>query len=208
MKRTSILFLAFTIALLAHAQSPFAFLNAPQNTPPSRSVVDSLMPPTGLQAEIDDDDVLLTWFPPGNGPGQFLTYADTIPANFIGLTDMGTYQFAAKWDPEQIEDLDGEFITRIDFLPGSEVSSYTLKIWEGPYAQTLVYEQDIPEVDSLLLNEIQLDLPVVVDASDELWIGIEVYSACYCFPHRCGCRTCNCWLQRSYLHRRRVAIYG
>jgi hypothetical protein len=51
-----------------------------------------------------------------------------------------------------------------------------LKVWEGPNAQTLLYEEDL---SGLLLgewNDITLSTPVPIDVTKELWFGYTVDS--------------------------------
>ena len=70
------------------------------------------------------------------------------------------------------------YITNIRFVPymNAVTTSFTLKVWEGADAGTLVYEE---AVSGLLLgewNDITLATPVAIDHTQELWFGYTVDS--------------------------------
>jgi hypothetical protein len=64
-------------------------------------------------------------------------------------------------------------ITKITFVPGASAgtSTFTLKIWQGADAGTLIYEEDVPSVLLGEYNEITLATPVLIDVTQELWFG-------------------------------------
>ena len=143
---------------------------------------DSIFPPTNLQAQVLENDVLLTWLPSADGPGEWLTYADSALFTLVGLTEGGTWRIAARWEPNQIEQFDDEFLSKVEFIPGSDAAEYMLKIWKGAFAETLIYEQEIVNFTILEWNKIMLDNPVQIDASEELWVGIEINQSAEEYP--------------------------
>ncbi len=143
---------------------------------------DSIFPPTNLQAQVNDNDVFLTWMPSEDGQGQWLTYSDSTLFTLIGLTEGGTWRIAVRWEPNQIEQFDGEFLSKVEFIPGSDSAEYMLKIWKGEFAETLIYDQEIVNFTILEWNKIMLDNPLQIDASEELWVGIEINQSAEDYP--------------------------
>lgn len=172
------LFLGFGL----HAQSPFSKIRINEKEKFLQVTNDSIFPPTNLQAQVTENDVSLTWLPSADGPGEWLTYSDSTLFTLIGLTDGGTWRIAARWEPDQIEDFEGEFLSKVDFIPGSDSAEYMLKIWKGEFAGTLIYEQEIVDFNILEWNKIMLSNPVEIDASQELWVGIEITQSVEDYP--------------------------
>jgi hypothetical protein len=98
-------------------------------------------------------------------------------AGAIGLTTEGPFSVAARWDAGMLDDYDGTFITKIAMFPADAgFSTVTVKVWYGPDAATLVAEKEVALADLTIgmYNEIVLDDPVEVDASQELWVGYTI----------------------------------
>ncbi|MCF8301903.1 MAG: T9SS type A sorting domain-containing protein [Bacteroidales bacterium] len=132
-----------------------------------------LDPVNNLQAEVDNNTVMLTWETPGVDP-QWIHWDDGTNGNTIGLTSGGSFELAAKWDPSHIMDFDGFSITKVKIFPAGFTCDYKLKIQKGPNAGTLVYEQDLTGLEIEAWNEVTLDSPVALDVTKELWVGYEV----------------------------------
>ncbi|MEJ2595983.1 MAG: DUF1573 domain-containing protein [bacterium] len=181
-KLTPLLFLTLLTIHVAFGQKAPVVSDRIYNLDIKSQQTDSLPSPPGLQAEVTGSDVLLTWFPPGNGPGSWLTYADSTLYTFIGYTSEGSFEAAARWTTEQLEAYDGELLTSVDFIPGSLSSTFILKIWTGENAEELIWEQDIVVEDSLVWQETFIQNPILIDASRELWIGIEIQQQDADFP--------------------------
>lgn len=105
-------------------------------------------------------------------------------ASGIGLTDGGTFSIAARWDAGQLSDYAGTSITKLTYFPQDDSwTNVTLKIWTGPSAGTMVYEEDVTATTVTgMWNEVTLTAPVLLDVSDELWIGYEVSHTAGGFP--------------------------
>ncbi|MDR1624133.1 MAG: choice-of-anchor J domain-containing protein [Tannerellaceae bacterium] len=91
---------------------------------------------------------------------------------------------AARWTPEELGDLDGLMLSKIRFVPLAAKSTvtYSVRVWVGggnPSSGVydpgqLVVDQLIPEHTAGEWNEIALDVPVPVDPTKEIWIGLRL----------------------------------
>ncbi|MCF6342672.1 MAG: T9SS type A sorting domain-containing protein, partial [Bacteroidales bacterium] len=118
---------------------------------------------------------------PVGGCGAWLFWDNSVYAGGVGLTDGGTWSVAQRWDAGQLKDWNGtdwtgSQITKMSFVLNDDgFSGITLKIWSGPHASTLLYEQDVnnPVIGEWL--EVNLDEPVDFDTEEELWIGYTIH---------------------------------
>ncbi|MCK5338431.1 MAG: T9SS type A sorting domain-containing protein, partial [Bacteroidales bacterium] len=142
--------------------------------------------PTDLIAtadpDYDENQIFLSWTPPASGGGtvggDWITWDNGVHFGGVGLTGGGVFSVASHWDADQITAYEGMYITNIRFVPyiNAVTTSFTLKVWEGADAGTLVYEE---AVSGLLLgewNDITLATPVAIDHTQELWFGYTVDS--------------------------------
>jgi hypothetical protein len=152
-------------------------------TEPTRYTLNDTLPaPFGLEAEVFDEDVSLTWFPPNSAIGDTLSWSTDTLYTYVGFGTAIEWEWAAKWDPEQLSAYNGSFLARVSFIPGDTLTSYSIRIWEGPGAQTLVLEQDVPQVIPNVWNEILLDEPIPINTGSELWVGIQTVQTDIAFP--------------------------
>ncbi|MBS4060906.1 MAG: carboxypeptidase regulatory-like domain-containing protein, partial [Bacteroidetes bacterium] len=79
-------------------------------------------------------------------------------------------------------DLSGYYLTEIQFLPSDQMD-VTLKVWQGSFGNvTEIYSQD---VDNFVLNEInsiELNFPLAIDITQDLWIGYNAVLEAGYFP--------------------------
>ncbi|MGM0567383.1 MAG: choice-of-anchor D domain-containing protein [Bacteroidota bacterium] len=135
----------------------------------------NLIPPSNLEAEVvNENDVNLTWAMPDTTADIMLTWASGTNTTSIGLGAAGSFSVAAKWTADEIEDLDGAYITAVNLFLADENTDYTLKVWEGDNAETLVYEQEITNFQTGDFSAISLDEAVEVNTGQELWVGYEM----------------------------------
>ena len=93
----------------------------------------------------------------------------------IGLQDPGPWTAAIRWDAGMLADYDGTYITKVRFVPQDDgFNSFNIKIWTGANASTLIAEQMAVNPVVGMFNEVVLDTPVLLDASQEIWIGYTV----------------------------------
>ena len=148
-----------------------------------------LDPPTDLTATvIDDDVVVLNWTSPGGSPtGEWIQWdAGTNTGNGIGLTAGGTFYVASHWLPAELAAYDGMDVTQLSIFPNADpAATYSLMVWTGPNAGTLVMDQPLASVTVDEFNEINLDSPVTIDASLEYWFGYACTHAGGTFPAGC-----------------------
>ncbi len=50
---------------------------------------------------------------------------------------------------------------------------YSIRVWTGANAANLIVDQLVDSPEILAWNEIQLQTPVQIDATEELWIGYK-----------------------------------
>ena len=138
--------------------------------------------PVNLAAEVyagTDIEVHLDWNSPyvcaggGAGGGDWLFWDDGENVGGIGLTGGGVFSVASHWDADMLTAYDGMSITTISFVPFANVvnTTFTLMVWEGANAGTLLYEEALPSVLAGEWNEITLATPVAIDVTQELWFG-------------------------------------
>ena len=137
--------------------------------------------PLDLTADgIDPFTIELNWHPPAGGgggggtTGEWIHWDDGVHANnAIGFGGAAVWSVAARFEPTDLAGFDGFSVTHIRFVPGanSNSSTFELKVWEGANASTLLYSQPVPTYLVAEWNEIELDTPVPIDITKELWIG-------------------------------------
>ena len=116
----------------------------------------------------------LTWDAPPTG--FWIEWDDGVNGDDgIGLTGGGTFYVASHWEPADLTNYDGMYLTKISFFPYTNAvgATFSLKVWSGADAGTLLLSQDVASYTAGEWNEITLDTPVMIDASQEFWFGYE-----------------------------------
>ena len=157
--------LIFAVSIFSQLQTyGQQWLNPKENTPP-----------TDLYANVvDQNDVNLFWTQPASGGSTYLHWD-----NGINFTSFGNFiqpaeqDYVTKYDPEHIAAYDGWQITSMRFYVVNPVATHKIIIMTGPDA-TEIYSQDIPSVNPNAWTEITLDTPVTIDASTQLWAGLNI----------------------------------
>lgn len=124
-----------------------------------------------------DHVVIICWDAPNGFDPVWLQYDDGV--NVDGIGGFEEFNYAAKWDPDQLDGFDGAVVSKIKFFPRTSESIFTLKIWKGDNASTFIYEQVLSNVEYDEWNEIILDQAVPIDISEPLWVGFYVESDGY-----------------------------
>ncbi|MBN2173063.1 MAG: T9SS type A sorting domain-containing protein [Bacteroidales bacterium] len=125
-------------------------------------------PPENLQVNPLNEDLILTWSSPYDG--IWLQYDNGNFGNGINAGGAPIY-IAARFSPEDIEDLDGMFLTAIKFFAQNNDCIYSLRVWTGENATNTILEQDVLNFIPYSWNIVELNNPVLLDVSEELWIG-------------------------------------
>ncbi len=147
--------------------------------PVTAVVHDYLDPPTNLTAEVDGNDVTLSWENP-EGPivGEWLTWDNGTLGNSIGTNAAANFDVAHRFTQADLGAYQGSNITQVRFVPAYQNCVYTVKVWTGGTSATnpgtLVHTQVVnnPILDEW--NLVILDTPVPVPSTGELWFGYNV----------------------------------
>ncbi len=122
-------------------------------------------------------DVSLRWSPP-NCPGppeQWIHWDDGVNYETIGSGGNWDVDIAARWDANMIAPFEGGSVTKIAFFPTSAgTATYKLRVWKGPDAAILLVDQTVPSVSLDHWNIVNIINPVLIDVTQELWIGLNV----------------------------------
>lgn len=136
--------------------------------------------PTNLEATVAGSNVELAWAAPGGGGGGtpgWLTYAgENNPEGGIGLTNGGSFQVAAKWEPagtHSIAPWVGMNITQIKIYVHDATLAYNVRIYTGG-AGNMVYEQAVTGVQADAWNTVTLTTPFTIPAETYVWVGYQV----------------------------------
>jgi hypothetical protein len=134
-------------------------------------------PPENLWGVYNQPNTVhLAWEAPQT-PGGIMRWDDGINYDGIGLANPGSFYVAARWTGYQLTDYDGLYLTNVDFFPRSNGTTvYSLKIWTGNNASTLILSQSLNGLTLNAWNSISLITPVQISSSTELWIGYECNS--------------------------------
>ncbi|OYT15108.1 MAG: hypothetical protein B7C24_14780, partial [Bacteroidetes bacterium 4572_77] len=145
-------------------------------------ITEDCTPPSNLVATDELGDgftATLNWeAPTGSGiDPQWLSYGADVNVDAIG--GPAEFSYATKWDADQLAELDGGSVTQVKFFPREAGTSFTLKIWKGSDASTLLYEQPLTGLTYDDWNTVALDTPVELDVNEELWVGFYVVTGGY-----------------------------
>ena len=136
-----------------------------------------LAPPVALHATINGENqnnVHLTWLPPGGVEDQWIHWDNGNIAGALGYLGPMVFSVASRWPVADIAAYNGKYLKKIRFDVGEATASYTLKVWKGANASTLLLSQVVDNPYINTWNEITLDTPVLIDGADEFWFGYEV----------------------------------
>jgi len=155
-----------------------------------------LNPIKNLNGTCVDGTLNLTWTAPDpnvTGYHNWLTYSsdDFYGGLGYGVTTPANVYWAQRWSPADLAAkgiTTGAKITGMKFVfssmpdnnPPAPINSgtYAVKIWQGGTATTCgteKYSQDVP-FSSLIAkewNEVTFATPVIIDATQELWLGVH-----------------------------------
>ncbi len=152
--KNRILFSFFFLSVLCiQAQNPPLFLGASTNA---------------------NNDVFLNWIPPIVGEPTELSWTTGTNTTALGVLGGQPYYVAARWEPADLDGFEGFSVYQVEFFANSALSDYTIKIWKGPLADSLIFQQQLNNVVSGQWNLINLNNLLLIDTESELWIGLEI----------------------------------
>ena len=150
-------------AIYTTGESPYAG--------PVEAEVETINPPQYLQAEKQSwNNVELTWEAPLNQPAYSLHWDNGENYTSIGSGEAFDFDVASRWTPEDLEAYDEMYLTKVSFYPDEEQAEYYIRVWTGEDA-TLIVDQSVEDVTVGAWNTVELDTPVQIDATEELWFG-------------------------------------
>ena len=139
----------------------------------------SLPSPASLTGTLTGDTVELNWYPPGVNP-LMLQYGDGGVQTAIGGVE--TFEVAAKFESDLLQYYEGKTVTHIGFYAWDDIPEFTLKIYVGDDANTLILEQTVESVTSMAWNDIALTSPIDIDPENTLWLGYQISGENYFYP--------------------------
>jgi len=134
-----------------------------------------LIPPGNLSGTVIENDVLLQWSAPSMPVGEYLSWDDGNNFDGIGLVSGGTFSVAARWEPQHLQPYENWSLRKVSIFPRSSGNtSFTLKIWKGENAGTLLISQQLTNLVQNQWNEILVQTPININSSSELWVGYTI----------------------------------
>ncbi|MCD4829244.1 MAG: T9SS type A sorting domain-containing protein [Candidatus Cloacimonetes bacterium] len=139
-------------------------------------------PPTDLTAELQNDiNVYLEWQEPAGASNTLRWDSGENTGNAIGLNgNGGVFIVAARFSPTELAPFDGMALSQVEIYANDEaplvLKVYTGGSWNGATGDsgTEVLSQPLTDLTWESFNLIDLDTPVTIDATEELWFGYEV----------------------------------
>jgi hypothetical protein len=109
-------------------------------------------------------------------PDQWIHWDDGWAVNGVGFPIVMDIDVASRWGTAQLDDFVNASLTQIAFFPLEEKATYKVRAWQGSGADSLLIDQLVitPQIDAW--NYITLDNPVLIDITQELWVGYHFYS--------------------------------
>lgn len=143
-------------------------------------VIRDCPPPENLDISITLMGVELQWSPPAlphNYPeGQWIYWDSGQNESGVGLSAGGTFSVAIRWDVSQLQSYDSLLVYSVRFYPYEDITTaaFELKVWEGHNSPSLIYTQEITDLNPGTWNEVVLDDLLQVDITEDLWVGFTI----------------------------------
>jgi hypothetical protein len=130
--------------------------------------------------------VPLSWDEPSISEEWIRWDAGNTSGNGIGLTNGGSFNAASHWMPAELAAYDGQILSKISFWNNADpAATFKVRVWVGANASTLLVDQAVTGVTPDEWTEVDLDSPITIDASTELWFGVEITHGAGTFPGGC-----------------------
>ncbi len=156
-------------------------LSEPSNEVLIAPAIPALYPPRDLLSSIEDNEVLLQWY--SYHDGEWLSWDNGMNSGGIGTNDPAEFEVAARFETEDLILYEGEVLKYISFVPRQIQCTYSIRVWTNGSVTgddydpgDLIVDQSV-ETGDLVMQEwniIELAEPVVIDSSQELWIGYHI----------------------------------
>jgi M6 family metalloprotease-like protein len=141
---------------------------------------DAHRPVSNLTATSVEHEGTLVWETPRLA--EKLSYHNFESGTFsnIGTNSAADFDIAIRFTPEDLKKVEGLLLTKVRFIPVYDISTtaYSVRVWQGGdwenrNAGSMIVDQPVESQTAKEWAEIALDVPVSIDASRELWIGIR-----------------------------------
>lgn len=143
--------------------------------------------PTGLNTLLHTpnwNNVQLSWNPVIDSTAIDILWSTRSLSAQIGLDGPGDFSGVVRFEPSDLVDATGLSLTSVTFIPHEPqtICTYYVKVWQGGSIindttfnpGTLLTEQEVTTAMQMdVLNTILLNTPIVIDPTQELWIGIR-----------------------------------
>nr|MBP7562840.1 hypothetical protein [Candidatus Cloacimonadota bacterium] len=130
--------------------------------------------PTNLQAELNQNNCILTW-DMNPGIGSWIGWSGA-PYDAVGTQNPAEYILAVRFKAEDIYSMNGKYLSKIAFYTQQAEGNFHLMVWQGGSQQgagTLIVEQSVNSLTAESWNVIDLEIPVQISNNHELWIGVK-----------------------------------
>lgn len=135
-----------------------------------------LFPPLNLSGEVVDQTVVLNWDEPAS-VGDWLYWDDGENIDAVGGENIEMFDAAIRFTPVDLQNYDGKYLTQISAYFDGIDADFNMRVWTGgnQFASgNLQVDQSVDNPVAGEWNTIELNNPVLIDASQELWIGYRV----------------------------------
>lgn len=138
-----------------------------------------LLPPFSLTAElVNQESIVLNWRIPGS-EGEWKSYDNGEIGQAMGTSSAEIQDAAIRFTVSDLQEYVGDYLTKVSFVPNDDNCTYKIKVWKGGnvgYAGVLVQEKLLSNASLNFgeMNTIDLDMPVLIESNQELWIGFNV----------------------------------
>ncbi len=143
--------------------------------------------PTGLTASLHAPEwnhVLLNWDVAVDSTQQDIMWSTTTMSTRIGANAAADFIGAVRFTPSDLTAYAGRYLTSVTFVPGEDqtICQYSVVVWQGgSVTNDSIYDPGTMLVNQVItapltidaLNTLLLDTAILIDVTQELWIGIR-----------------------------------
>ncbi len=156
-------------------------LSEPSNSVPIAPSIPALYPPRNLSYNLEGNEVQLQWY--SYHDGEWFSWDNGMNSGGIGTNNPVQFEVAARFEPEDLLPYDGELLKFVSFVPRQVQCVYSIRVWTDGHVigddydpGNLLIDQTIITDDLVMeaWNVIELADPLLIDASQELWIGYHI----------------------------------
>lgn len=144
-----------------------------------------LFPPVNLQSEpLPDWEVQLDWEAPGTN-GEYIHWDSGENSDAVGGENVDIFDAAARFAAGDLQEYDSLYLTHMDIFIADTNCQVLARVWQGGnqyYAGDLIREKEITNLQADSWQTLTFDIPVMIDATQELWIGYRVLNPEGAYP--------------------------